>query len=214
MSNRAVVIVVTTLVTIAWLSFGGRTADGRLHYEAEPYEPGGFRPVMTEPPVPDGPHGGTEVKVAPASAVLVPDAAWATGRRLARHVTAAVAADLAPTVAPTVRPTTHPPQSDATAVIGAPVSPRGYALSKIGAAQFRCLDRLWMKESGWQTRNLNRSSGAYGIPQAVPGSKMASAGADWRTNPITQVRWGLGYIRARYGSACAAWSFWLGHNWY
>ena len=73
-------------------------------------------------------------------------------------------------------------------------------------AQFPCLDKLWTKESGWNHHATNASSGAYGIPQAYPGSKMSSVAADWRTNPATQIKWGLGYIKGRYGTPCAAWS--------
>lgn len=83
-----------------------------------------------------------------------------------------------------------------------------------GGAQFSCLDALWNKESGWNHLAQNPSSGAYGIPQSLPGSKMASAGADWRTNPYTQVRWGVSYIKSRYGTACAAWNHSQAHNWY
>jgi hypothetical protein len=72
--------------------------------------------------------------------------------------------------------------------------------------QFGCLDSLWTRESGWNPSADNPSSSAYGIPQALPGSKMASAGADWATNPVTQITWGLGYIQDRYGSPCAAWA--------
>jgi phage-related minor tail protein len=77
-----------------------------------------------------------------------------------------------------------------------------------GASQFGPLKQLWNGESGWRWNALNASSGAYGIPQALPASKMASAGADWRTNPATQIRWGLGYIKSRYGSPAGAWNFW------
>lgn len=80
--------------------------------------------------------------------------------------------------------------------------------------QFGCLDSLWTRESGWRWDADNPSSSAYGIPQALPGSKMASAGADWATNPATQIRWGLGYIRDRYGSPCSAWGHSESHNWY
>jgi hypothetical protein len=80
--------------------------------------------------------------------------------------------------------------------------------------QFGCLHALWAKESGWNEFALNRSSGAYGIPQSLPGEKMASAGADWATNPATQIRWGLGYIEARYGVPCAAWGHSQQKNWY
>jgi hypothetical protein len=83
-----------------------------------------------------------------------------------------------------------------------------------GSGQFRCLDSLWQRESGWNRHAQNPSSGAYGIPQALPGSKMASAGKDWRTNPVTQIRWGLGYIAASYGSPCAAWGHSQSHGWY
>ena len=74
------------------------------------------------------------------------------------------------------------------------------------ADQFGCLDSLWTRESDWNPAADNPSSCAYGIPQALPGSKMASAGADWATNPVTQITWGLGYIRDRYGSPCGAWA--------
>jgi len=72
--------------------------------------------------------------------------------------------------------------------------------------QFPCLNQLWNHESGWNARASNAGSGAYGIPQALPGSKMASVAADWRTNPATQIKWGLGYVKGRYGSPCGAWS--------
>jgi len=74
------------------------------------------------------------------------------------------------------------------------------------SSQFGCLQQLWNAESGWNPQASNPSSGAYGIPQALPGSKMASAGADWQTNPATQIRWGLGYIKSMYGSPCGAWA--------
>ena len=80
--------------------------------------------------------------------------------------------------------------------------------------QFRCLDLLWTRESGWRADAYNASSGAYGIPQSLPGSKMAAAGADWRTNATTQIDWGLGYIDARYGSPCSAWAHSEAYNWY
>ncbi|KRB78227.1 hypothetical protein ASE01_06595 [Nocardioides sp. Root190] len=82
------------------------------------------------------------------------------------------------------------------------------------ASQFGCLDSLWTRESNWRWNADNPTSSAYGIPQALPGSKMSSAGADWATNPATQIRWGLGYIQARYGSPCAAWGHSESHNWY
>lgn len=97
--------------------------------------------------------------------------------------------------------------------------PRGAARAMVaergwGAEQFDCLDSLWQKESNWSTTADNPTSSAYGIPQALPGSKMASAGPDWQTNARTQIAWGLGYIADRYGSPCAAWSHSKANNWY
>jgi hypothetical protein len=83
-----------------------------------------------------------------------------------------------------------------------------------GDDQFACLVALWNKESGWRVNAYNASSGAYGIPQARPGNKMGSAGADWETNPATQISWGLGYIGGRYGSPCGAWSHSQSVGWY
>ena len=83
-----------------------------------------------------------------------------------------------------------------------------------GGDQYGCLVNLWNRESGWRQGAHNSSSGAHGIPQALPGSKMASAGADWYSNPETQIRWGLSYINGRYGNPCGAMGFWNNHNWY
>jgi hypothetical protein len=97
--------------------------------------------------------------------------------------------------------------------------PRSAARALLGdygfsSGQFGCLDSLWQKESGWNLHASNPSSGAYGIPQALPGGKMASAGSDWRTNPVTQIKWGLSYIKSTYGSPCAAWSHSRASGWY
>ena len=83
-----------------------------------------------------------------------------------------------------------------------------------GDDQFACLVALWNRESGWRVNAYNASSGAYGIPQSLPGSKMASAGADWETNPATQISWGLGYIGGRYGTPCGAWDHSESVGWY
>lgn len=82
------------------------------------------------------------------------------------------------------------------------------------AGEFMCLDNLWARESGWNYTAENASSGAYGIPQSLPGSKMSSAGSDWRTNPKTQIRWGLEYIESSYGSPCGAWAKSQSVGWY
>ena len=81
-------------------------------------------------------------------------------------------------------------------------------------SEFSCLQSLWNRESSWSFDAENPSSGAYGIPQALPGSKMASAGADWQTDPRTQIVWGLGYVKNVYGTPCAAWNFELANGYY
>jgi len=83
-----------------------------------------------------------------------------------------------------------------------------------GQGEFDCLVALWNRESHWNVYAHNTSSGAYGIPQALPGSKMATAGADWATNPVTQITWGLGYIGGRYGTPCGAWGHSEAKGWY
>jgi len=83
-------------------------------------------------------------------------------------------------------------------------------------SQWGCLDNLFEGESGWRYDATNSSSGAYGIPQSLPGSKMATVADDWRTNPVTQIKWGLDYIRRSYGTPCGAWSAWQSRSphWY
>jgi hypothetical protein len=83
-----------------------------------------------------------------------------------------------------------------------------------GDDQFACLVALWNKESGWRVNAYNAGSGAYGIPQALPGSKMGSVAPDWETNPATQITWGLNYIGGRYGDPCGAWSHSESVGWY
>ena len=83
-----------------------------------------------------------------------------------------------------------------------------------GLDQMGCLDPLWTHESNWRAEAHNASSGAHGIPQALPAEKMAVYGADYLTNPVPQIRWGLDYISGRYGSPCGAWSYWQANGWY
>ncbi|MDQ1137163.1 hypothetical protein QE410_001962 [Microbacterium sp. SORGH_AS 1204] len=98
---------------------------------------------------------------------------------------------------------------------GAKATARGMLSSRgWGDDQFSCLESLWNKESGWNYQAYNSSSGAFGIPQALPGSKMSSAGADWQTNAATQISWGLGYISGRYGDPCGAWGHSQSTGWY
>lgn len=91
---------------------------------------------------------------------------------------------------------------------------RRYAQEKLGSVQFSCIDRIFTRESNWRTKARNKYSGAYGIPQALPGSKMAVIANDWKLNPVTQVKWGIRYVNARYGSACEAWEFMKVNGWY
>lgn len=102
-----------------------------------------------------------------------------------------------------------PDPGTAQAVAYEMVSARGW-----GEGEFSCLVALWNRESGWNVNAYNASSGAYGIPQSLPGSKMASHGADWQTNPATQIAWGLDYIAGRYSTPCGAWGHSESVGWY
>ncbi len=106
--------------------------------------------------------------------------------------------------------------SAAPAGSGSPESVAKSMLASFGwsSSQFSCLEPLWQHESGWNVTATNPSTGAYGIPQADPGSKMASAGPDWKSNAATQIKWGLTYIKDTYGSPCAAESHEQAKGWY
>ncbi len=84
----------------------------------------------------------------------------------------------------------------------------------VGGGQFQCFSNIVTRESGWDYTATNPSSGAYGLVQAYPASKMSSVGADWRTNPATQIKWGLNYMNERYGSPCGAWEWWQANHYY
>ncbi len=88
------------------------------------------------------------------------------------------------------------------------------ARQMIPGDQYQCFSNIVDRESGWNYKATNPSSGAYGLVQALPASKMSSAGSDWRTNPATQIKWGLNYMNDRYDSPCGAWEFWQANNWY
>lgn len=118
----------------------------------------------------------------------------------------------------TVTPAPPKPAVIAVASTSAPAAAQAIASVRLaalgqGGEQFACLVNLWNRESGWRVTASN-PSGAYGIPQALPGSKMARSGADWRTSAATQISWGLGYIMGLYGSPCAAWSHAQASGWY
>jgi hypothetical protein len=139
----------------------------------------------------------------------------AAARREARRRAAARrAAELA-----AARQAQQPAERSASAPAAPSGSPQQIAAGMLGSfgwssGEFGCLQSLWNAESGWNPSASNPISGAYGIPQALPGSKMASAGPDWQTNPATQIKWGLGYIQQVYGSPCAAWSHEQSTGWY
>ncbi|MGN9759599.1 transglycosylase SLT domain-containing protein [Streptomyces sp. SD31] len=88
------------------------------------------------------------------------------------------------------------------------------ARQMVPADQFQCFSNIVDHESDWNYQAVNPSSGAYGLFQALPGSKMSSVGSDWQTNPATQIKWGLNYMNERYDSPCGAWSFWQANHWY
>lgn len=120
----------------------------------------------------------------------------------------------APTRKQTPRPVARPAPAPAVVTYPSVADAKAYALQRLGSTQFGCLNEIAIHESNWNPHDVNPTSGAYGIPQALPGTKMSTAGADWHDNPVTQVKWMIGYVDADYGSACAAWSFWQAHRWY
>jgi hypothetical protein len=135
-------------------------------------------------------------------------------RKRAAELAARKAAELAASKA-----AAQPGQTAAAAVPAATGSPRQVAQAMLGSfgwssSQFSCLDPLWGHESKWSVTAANPGSGAFGIPQALPGSRMASAGPDWQTSAATQITWGLRYIRDTYGSPCVAWSHEQATGWY
>jgi hypothetical protein len=135
--------------------------------------------------------------------------AQAKARKAARARAAAKAKAARRAAQASSAPAAAAPQGDPQQIAQSMLGSFGWSTS-----QFSCLQPLWQQESGWSVTATNTTSGAYGIPQALPGSKMASAGADWQTSAATQIRWGLGYIRSTYGSPCAAWSHEQADGWY
>jgi len=137
-----------------------------------------------------------------------------------RAEAAAKQAAAAQSPAATQTPAAAQPSQTATAAVpAASGSPQQIAEAMLGsfgwsASQFSCLDPLWAHESGWSVSAYNAGSGAFGIPQALPGSRMASAGPDWQTDAATQIRWGLEYIKSTYGSPCGAWAHEEATGWY
>jgi len=115
---------------------------------------------------------------------------------------------------PASRSTARRPARKTQPPVSIPQGSAKAAAKAIFGSGYACADALITKESGWRVNATNPSSGAYGLPQALPGSKMASMGADWRTNPVTQLRWMKSYVDSRYGGVCAAWNHWQSNHWY
>jgi hypothetical protein len=147
--------------------------------------------------------------VAETDRVATEAAAAAAAKAAADAAAAAAAAAAAEAAAPS-RPSAPANPTEAQAIARQLMA----AQYGWGDDQFGCLVALWGQESGWNVYASNSSSGAYGIPQALPGSKMATAGDDWETNPATQITWGLGYIAGRYGTPCGAWDHSVTTGWY
>jgi hypothetical protein len=144
-------------------------------------------------------------------------------RQAAKKRAAALAASKAAaptqTAAARAQAALQPNQAATATAPAAAGSPRQIAAAMLGSfgwssSQFACLDPLWEHESGWSVTAANPGSGAFGIPQALPGSRMASAGPDWQTSAATQIKWGLQYIKGTYGSPCAAWAHSQATGWY
>ena len=144
---------------------------------------------------------------------------WQAARAKAAKAAAAKAVARAAAQTTTQPASSVQPGSSATAAPAPSGSAQQIAEAMLGSfgwssSQFSCLDPLWAHESGWSVTAYNAGSGAYGIPQALPGSKMASAGPGWQTNAATQIRWGLEYIESTYGSPCGAWDHEQATGWY
>jgi hypothetical protein len=174
---------------------------------------------------------GTIAAVAPTPVIGAASAATSTAVTTAGQVAATGAVSVATTAvsAPTVRtaPTTTRTVASTRVATVAPFRFATVGYNQWWAkrlmttryrwtsnVQFRCLVTLWNYESHWNHRAHNRRSGAHGIPQALPGSKMRSAGSDWRTNPVTQIAWGLAYVHRRYSTPCGALSHYNRRGWY
>lgn len=205
--------------SITPMNDGVITATGKLTFE---------RPRVTTTPAPkkeDPPVKKTE-DAKPDSTPADADAAAPNSPAVPNSPAAPAAPTKAQAPARTAAPAPVPANNSAAAPVGAapmvgtsPAASQAFARSYLagkgmGEAEFQCLVTLWHKESGWNFQASNPSSGAYGIPQSLPGNKMASAGADWQTNPQTQIIWGVGYITGRYGTPCGAVAAWNVKGWY
>jgi hypothetical protein len=175
------------------------------------------RPVADVAGQQNGATFADQVRLAQVRAAIVQR--QVASKRAAKKA-AAKKADAAQSPAATQTPAAaQPSQTAAVTVSAASGSPQQIAEAMLGsfgwsASQFSCLDPLWAHESGWSVSAYNAGSGAFGIPQALPGSRMASAGPAWQTDAATQIKWGLGYVKGTYGSPCGAWAHEEATGWY
>ena len=171
-------------------------------------------PQSVTKPAPKATQKAAPAKAAPAKAAPKPAVKAAPAPKPAAAPAAKVVpAKVAPVKAAPARKPAAP------VAVNDPAGAQAYAAAKLSSFgwapdQMQCLMKLWTKESEWRTTATNPSSGAYGIVQSLPAEKMASSGADYRTNYRTQINWGLGYIEERYGSPCQALNFHYANNWY
>ena len=153
------------------------------------------------------------------SGALIADAATQSPIALMIDPTPTPSAAPTPTPTPTLKPTPKPTAKPKAKYVDSVANARLYVKRTIGLTQYNCIDQLFQHESKWNPRAMFPSNGdpttaSYGIPQAHPGIKMAAYGSNWRTSPLTQVKWGIWYVNNRYGSACAAQAFKKNHGWY
>ena len=228
--SRAVALIAAGAVTVAaaataatWTSGASGATAGRAHKA----DAGSLLTVTGQPLALRAYQQSTMSQAVQAyqvrdAAAELADAHWQTAQeQAAKKAAAARIADAQSSAVPAAQPVTgaQPSPSPTVAAPAASGSPQQIAEAMLGSfgwssSQFSCLDPLWAHESGWSATAYNAGSGAYGIPQALPGSRMASAGPDWQTDAATQIRWGLEYIQATYGSPCGAWAHEQATGWY
>ena len=200
------------------LTLGGMTADTAT---ARPLSDGGVSAsgidLQVPAPLAPAPAAPAAQPVDLARAFAVAGTLYAKTNALAAPAKPANAAKVSATTRSQVAAARTPAASRSTARVSGAPRQIGRALAAEkgwGGRQFACLDKLWTKESDWTTTADNPTSSAYGIPQALPGKRMASHGKNWRTDAATQIRWGLDYIDDRYGAPCEAWAHSRAKNWY
>ncbi|MFF2030624.1 hypothetical protein [Arthrobacter sp. NPDC058192] len=225
-SRRAAVATATCAVLLAGGAAAVQAAETGAHATnaagteaatlADPLPKLNFEQVLVAAPAPAAQHN-TAARTAAAKPAKAPAAAPAKAPVKVAAPAKAPAKAAAPVKV--AAPKKAPAPAKAPVAVNDPAGAQAYAAAKLGsygwgAGQMPCLQKLWTKESDWKTTATNASSGAYGVVQSLPASKMASAGADYMTNYRTQINWGLDYVKSRYGSPCGALDFHLAHNWY